>query len=597
MKKPCTGSTFVGALEAHRTVSDGPLFDEFRLDELFDGMIGAPESYSRVMNIIMDRQAAKIDVSKEMGGGNGWRGVQSFRTWEALIPAKQFKKIDTRMSQWDAVYQKEFGQKQRALQRQYDRQKTTIEKNFNGDDKKQRLKALERMIERESDKIKAEAKKEYQEMVGKPLSQDLANITKLVEKYGVETEVLDAKLKQLGMTREDMYFTNEYMKWLQGGGPYFPQSKSAGVADGLLGLMGNLVKNKVRFNPKISAYNFTEVMQKAPTLGAKNTLNGTLTAFKAASDAGTTIFGRLPELENKGIYGNDFNPMRVEGKYDPVALSQNMLDNIGYYVGKEAGDYQKGLKEIAYRPKPWNDAAVFSSDGAAKSLLGWMTFQTRHMQQYGGWLKTAFAPGKTTPEQRVEALKALGAYSLMTGMLFGSNAAVPAPLWMLYDKYIKANTGESGKEAWSNFSEEHFGDLGVLADRGLVNITTGGKMDISDYTRPLGGVAFGITMDMANGLMDIGPEVGKVLKNLADDKPEVAASVIVTTLAQLSQLHTKGLADPIVRASEAATKFIIEGHDFEDIADHYPDFLLKRLFGEKSVQETEDSELEMDLAL
>lgn len=583
MAKDCSNASFVGAIEAHRTIHDGPLFDELRLDDVI-GNNEMSGSYARVINKIMDRQAKRVDASKTLGGQESPKRVlNSFKTWESLVPKKYFKQIDKRMTQWDNLYQSKFGKQSRMIQKSFDKKKASLKKQYKGDELKSKMKSLEGLIEQQSDTIRAAAKKEYRRIVGKPLSQDLKNLNKVIEKYGVEGELLDAKLKQLGLTREDTYFTNEYMKWLQGGGPYFDRPSSKGVGEGINGWLSNLAKNKVRFNPKIAAYNFTEVLQKAPTLGYKNTMTGMTKAFKAASDAGTSIFGRLPELENKGIYGNDFNPMRVEGKYDPVALSQNMLDNIGYYVGKEAGDYQLGLKEIAYRPKPWNDAAIFSG-GDKKNLLGWMTFQTRHMQQYGGWARDMFGFNRTA-EQRGEAFQKLATYSLMTGLLFGDDAAVPAPLWALMDEYVKKSTDgdETAASRWREFSEDNLGEVGVLMDRGLINIATGGKVDMGNYARPLGGVAFGITMDMFNTLIDVKSKAGKFLKAMYDENPAAAAGVAATTILQYSQLHTKGAADPIVRASDAVTKFYLDGHDWEDMAEEMPKAFIQKFFGRDAV--------------
>lgn len=557
----CTVDGLYGAVQAHHAVDQGPLFNEKLIQ---DAGLESQTAFAKVMNKFADKQArAKVSIGKYNDTGTVRemvsKGVNLGRTPEALLPKKIYGKIDKKMGQWDAIYKRDFAPKLAKIEAKYDR----LEEQAGKDTAK--LKALEVKRQAELEPIRKEAGKAYRDSVGKQFKQAREQLQAVYDEHGGNPKRLQAQLKKMGMTQGDAYYTEQYLGYLENGGPYFEFRPASGnrSADWISERVSTITGKKVSFNLLTSALNVSEIATKGPaTFGFKHTANGILDAQKAARAEKVTVFDRIPSLEKKGIYSTDLSPLRPDGKHDPLTKTQNLLDNTAYFIGKRGGDIQKGLKEIAYRPKPWNDTFLYQ-DPRARTSIPFMAFQFRHFQQYGGWLKSV---AKGTGPERRQAARALAVYSLMNGLIFGDKAAIPAPVYLLL------------KAADPKF-DDHLKELtGDFATKGLVGSATG--IDLSRYNQPLGGVQVGIGTDMLQGIMDL-PEktLPKVGKQLREGRVDKAALLTVAAIVTMSQAHKGGANATVQKAVDAVTKAYIEDEDLDGAWK----ILKQKFFGKDSV--------------
>lgn len=554
----CTRSGLYGALQAHAAVDDGPIFNPKHINE---ASFEAQLSFSKVLNKLEERQAdaniSKLTEDNSIKGTVANR-INMGRTPEALIPKRIYGKIDKKMSQWDAFYKRSFLPKIQKAEAKYTKLAEGIQKS-KSPDKVDRLKVLEVKKQRELEPLRKEAAASYRELVGKQFKQANDQLQQVFNQYADNPKKLDAALKRMGMTRRDAYYTHQYFNWLENGGPFFEFNKGGGNKAGgdmTQELTGTVTGNKVSFDPKQVLWNTTEFIQKAPAIaGFKNTIGGVVDAHQAAKKAGLTIYDRLPELEKRGIYSNDYTPLRPEGKFDTTTRTQNALDNLAYYTGKRMGNVQKAMTGIAYRPKPWNDTFGFQ-DRRMKDQFGFMSFQFRHLQQYGGWWKdAAFGKGNA----RTDATKALAVYSLMTGILFGDRAAMPAPAYWLIksvypdiDKDLKEFQG-SVPLVGDILNTGVVGTAAKLATAGNLNV------DMTKYAQPGGGVAIGIGTDLAQGTWDAATRtVPKAFKEIQSGRADKAIAVAINGITQGSQLFKQGANAFIQKTVDGVTKAYLE---------------------------------------
>jgi hypothetical protein len=541
----CTQSGVYGATQAHVAVDDGPIFNAKNINE---ASFEAQLSFAKVLNKIESKQA-NVNIGKYTRPDHLKNILQNFRTPEALLPKQVYGKIDRKMTQWDAFSKRSFVPKLQRLEKKYE----ALANKLKDPDQ---LKALEVKKQREMDPIRKEAEKSYKDLLGAQFGQAREHLQDVFNAHGDNPKRLDAELKKMGMTRQDAYYANNYLHWLENGGPFFdfnPGSGNKAGGEAVQGITSNITGKKISFDPKQVLYNTSEFVQKAPAVaGFKNTLGGIIDAHTAANKAGLTIFDKLPELDRKGIYADDYTGLRPHGKYDTTARSQNMLDNLSYFTGKRMGNTQKAMAGIAYRPKPWNDTFGMQNP-LFKGSFGFMSFQFRHMQQYGGWIKDAAI--KRSPE----AAKALAVYSVMTGVIFGDRAAVPAPLY----EAIKIGYPDIDKDI-----KEFQGQLPVVGDilnTGVAGATgkalTGGALDVdmTKYARPFGGVAIGIGQDLVTGATDAATRtVPKTVSEVRKGDLVKAAAVAINGITQASQLHKNGANALIQKTVDGVTKAYLE---------------------------------------
>jgi hypothetical protein len=222
------------------------------------------------------------------------------------------------------------------------------------------------------------------------------------------------------------------------------------------------------------------------------------------------------------------------------------------------GNVPKAMKEIAYRPKPWNDTFAMQ-DPRAKSLLNFMSFQFRHMQQYGGWVRD-ITPGlnREVPKtRRLESAKKLAIYSVATGVIFGNKAMIPAPAYLLMkgvdpelDQHIKSINAYTGP-------------VHELFDTGVIGVLSGGHIDLSKYAQPYGGIAVGVGGDMVNTVKDTsGHIIPKAIKQTREGRPDKAVAVAIDGITQLTQLLSHGAPAGLQKTISGVTKAYIDDEDF-----------------------------------
>lgn len=553
---------------AHQVVDQGPLFNPNRMGK---SSLEAQISFAQMLNKIDTAQVqAKVNIGKYAEGGRlqqagtqAERSANLARTPEALLPSKVYSKIDKKMDQWAAVYRRQYAPKLKAIAAKFDKQS----KGLKGD----ALTALEAKKNNALAPLQAEAKKAYRNEIGKQMGAAREQIQELYNTHAATPKKLDAELKRIGLTRRDAYYTTHYLKYLENGGPYFSLNPGSGskIAGDLSEGINNLVHNKSSWNIRTTAYHLFGIAQRAPAaFGFKHTMNGMLDAAAAAKKAGVNLLEQIPALEKQGVYDTDLGPLIPTNHFDPLHAAQTLSDNLGYFIGKRAGDSAKGLKEIAYRPKPWNDTSVFH-DPAGKDYLKFMSFQFRHMQQYGGWVKTALRqPGSMTS---IKAAKSLVVYSLMSGLIYGDKAAIPAPIYLI------------AKIADPNFDDDFHGlagkvpIIGDFANKGIVGSTTG--IDLSTEAMPLGGVQVGLGGKMYQTAVTMGPKVPQAMKEMAHGHPARSAALAVDALVTFSQLFKGGANASIQKAVDAATEAYVHDADFPG----YFKALKQAFFGKEAV--------------
>ena len=575
----CTLEGLYGAIQAHHQIDQGPLFNK---SNLMEAGLEAQISFAKVMNKYASKQIKgginisefNQDKSNLVSEAKGVlkRGADLGRTAEALVPKKVYQKIDKKMDQFATVYRKEFLPKFQKVEAKYSKLMEQAKRD------KAKLKALEVKQQQEMAPIRKQAEKYYRDNLAKQFKLGKDQIQAAFDKNAGNPKKLEAKLKSMGLKQTDAYYTYKYLAPLENGGPFFNFSKSNNASlDWINERLSTITGKKTQFNPMTALYNASELAQKAPAVfGVKHTINGIKDALAAAKSAKVTIFDRIPQLEKEGVYSSDFSPLRPEGKYDPVFKTQNMLDNTAYFIGKRAGDIQKGLKEIAYRPKPWNDTFIYN-DPTNKNLLNWMSFQFRHMQQYGGWVRDIY---NNEGGRRGQSAKALATYALMSGVIFGDKAAIPAPLYYL----------AKGADPELDQQLEQFGPF----KKGLVGAVTGGNVDLGKYAQPLGGVTIGLGADAVTNVQEAFTNTyPKAAKQVSEGRPDKAAVLAINLLTKFSQLFKNGANAPTQKAIDGVTKAYLDDEDFEG---YFRD-IGQKVFGKDAVPKKQKDGLDLNLDL
>ena len=557
MAHNCTLKGLYGTLQANNAVDQGPLFNSKPIES---SSLQAQAAYAKRMNAIADKQ---VSIRKTNAAGDNASDsvkrqaaelVNLGRTPEALLPKPIYAKIDKKMTQWDASFKKNYGARIRNVNEKYDRQLATAKT-------KEEKQAIEGKRDKDIAPIRKEAQKAYTESVAKQFTTARKQIQDAYNQHVDNPVKLKAQLKKMGMSQSDAYYTTEYLSYLENGGPYFTLNPGSGnkSIEALSNTISNVTANKVSYNPMTALYNVAELASKAPSsFGFSQSLKGIARAASTAKAEGVSIFDEIPSLVKKGVYSNDQSALRPQGKFDPVTKSQNLLDNASYFIG---GD--KGLKEIAYRPKPWNDTFVYQSQGS-RDLLTFMSFQFRHMQQYGGWWKNAITGTGAT---RTDAIKSLATYSLINGLIFGDKAAIPAPVYAL----VKAFDPELDKQ----LKAEGIPVAGTVIDKGLIGSVTG--LELGKYAQPFGGVSIGVGSDIVNTIKDTIPKaLPRAAKQAQEGRVDKSALIMLSALASVSQLHKNGANAATQKAIDAVTKAYVEDDDYLQTA-------LKKFFGRDAV--------------
>lgn len=561
MAHNCNIPMLYGSIQAKTAIDDGPIFNKSNiLNSSLQAQIGFAKTISK--EHVEIGKVEKAGVSRAVGIG---------RTWDAVVPKKVSAKVDKKMRQWTTQYQRTYGKQAQAVNAKYNRLMD-----------KAKTKAQREKLDAARDKeiaiIQKKAKADYRQSLSGQFKAAREQLQTVYDNHADSPKQLEAKLKAMGIARKDAYFTNEYLKFLENGGPFFDLNPGSGssVWDVPQAGISNVQRNKVRYNSKTAIFNVFEIMQKAPsTFGLKATMQGIGNAAGAAKKQGVTIFDRIPSLEKAGVYDHDLTPVRAQGKNDPVTRSQNMLDNLAYYIGEAGGDTKRGLKEIAYRPEPWKDTVVYA-DPRAKDNLAWMSFQFRHIQQYGGWIKDALHKDSSMGT-RLSAAKSLATYSAITGLIYGTRAAIPAPVY-----YIWKAADPDLDEKLEKYSIHKGGAFGAATQAvgKAVGLKTDTTVDLSKYTQPLGGIQIGLAQDATNTAKDTVLNTGpKAIKAIREGKPDKAAAMATKAIAGFSQIWGKGLPADAQKILSGIADAYINDEDFEG----YFENALQKQFGKEAV--------------
>ena len=566
----------LGKVEAVKAVEQGPLFNTKKLMDLPEESIAyAAKTYTKQM----ERSLSAIDAAE--------RVVNTLRTPEAVLPKTIFNRIDRKMDQFQKFYERAYGDKMRRLKDGAEKQIETAKKIGNKDLREARIRAIEDKLDRDLFPLRKQAEKLYKDNISKQFKANKQELQHLFRRFG-GTARLDKELSRRGIKNKvQASILHSYLDYLENGGPFFQFRHTGEVGAWARAIVSNVTGNKVKWNLKTAFVNGMEVVQKAPaTFGFKNTLLGIADTLNSAKKAGLSIFDQLPELKRKGAYDYDPSVLRVVSQADPLAKSQNMLDNFAYFIGNRGGDWRKGMKEIAFRPKPWNDTIAFQ-DVTSRSFFDFMSFQLRQMQQYGGWWRDIF-----TGKNVAASSKALFTYTLMTGLIYGDKAAIPAPLWQMTKGYFATDdlTEEDLDDVWDQLHDA-LGPAGDLVKKGVIGTVTGGQVDLGEYAQPFGGITLGVGTEMVNQLGNIGPASKKMIDTLGEGRPDKAALIAFNKLVQLSQLFKFGANASIQKSVDSITKSYVEDENFQKV-------FQEKLIGKDTLpKEPKNNSLDLDMDL
>lgn len=220
------------------------------------------------------------------------------------------------------------------------------------------------------------------------------------------------------------YAADRYKSFYMKGGELYGRDQGNAV----IGAGSSLVKNTLQNSPTVITGNVFEGAIKLPTFYPTTLLPA---IGKALQESGGNIFGKIPELEAKGVYGSSlgledatlgsrFGGILKEGL---IGITDNPLKNIAYFAGELAdGDGLKAVQKIAFVPRFGDTPMVYYHSGSrlAVQFLGY-TINTYKM--YAQMYKDLFNPA-TAPT----AARQLITYHAMAGLIGGAGAALPQPI-------------------------------------------------------------------------------------------------------------------------------------------------------------------------
>jgi hypothetical protein len=569
MAHKCNIENLYGAIQARAAIDDGPIFKNGNINS------APPDAMYAYASILNKKTKAAVDIGKTVRAlaegkqklveSNVGRLVNSGRTWEAIVPEKVFAKADKMMTRYDKTYKTKYLPQLKRVQEKFKPQFEAAK----GD--KAKLNQLEIKMTQALKPIRDEAKAHYKDTILPRIKEAREQLQSAFNAADGNDKKLDARLKAIGLNRNEAYFTNQYLAHLENGASWFDLSPQGGAdLPWLKNVVSATTKNKVRYNLMTSFWNLAEFAQKAPAVYEMNHITGGIKdALSAAKKEGVSIWEKLPSLEKKGVYDTDYDLLRSNGRFDPLNATQNWLDNLAYHVGANAGDATKGMKEIAYKPKPWNDTALFA-DKSAKSYLQFASFQLRHFQQYGGWVRDVVS-SDVPKAQRIQSLKALGAYSATTALLFGPKAAVPAPLFYL------------GNLADKDLDKQ-LHDLGKIVglDKGLVGVASSGKVDLGTYAQPLGGIPIGVGVGAVGAAKDTATSsIPRAKTQLEKGRPDKATALLLDAAVRTSQIFENGAPAALQKVVSGITKAYVK----DATPAEYGDEIGKQILGREAISD------------
>lgn len=289
--------------------------------------------------------------------------------------------------------------------------------------------------------------------------------------------VEDMRLEADNLPLSKKYFADDWLDYYEKGGEFYhsKQPKS------LIGhLAQNAIRNLVQWNPTITMLNAFEFLPKAiPQYGVKNTIEG-MRLFMDAT--GGKFWQRIPELDSLGVYGTHTSEHNFS-RLDLLQLTENPLRGLSYFTGEAArpGGGFEALQRIAFVYQPGHVPKILWNTESAQTIA-LMRYSLEATKLYSQWL-TNVVEGVRTGNTQLAAngATALAAFSLIQAIQTGIPSTIPEPIWNILPQETRDDIEQFDRESPFN----------------LMTKVTG--LDVSEKTRPLPNLGFGIGFQLVEG--------------------------------------------------------------------------------------------------
>ncbi len=246
-------------------------------------------------------------------------------------------------------------------------------------------------------------------------------------------------LKVDHLTDAQYDYFQRYRKHYEHGGELYSANPQTALSKGFSNLTGNIIKS----SPNVILGNVMEGVVKLPTLYPKTALEGLADAFQYG-------LKRVPEIENRGGYG--FNYQGQEDSWAGlIGLTDVPLKNALYFAAKRAGeDGLQGIQKGAFTPR-LGDLPSLYYDGFGRASVSLLGYTIGTYKMYSSLFQEA-KKGNLLP---------LVTYHVMAGLVGGGVAAgLPKPI----EELVKAVAPDS-----EEFFENNKGPMAKLVQPGGID--------------------------------------------------------------------------------------------------------------------------------
>lgn len=263
------------------------------------------------------------------------------------------------------------------------------------------------------------------------------------------------------------------------------------------------------------------------------------------------------ELKSQGI-GERSHFEEVKGKkdFDVFQLPERYNQGIAYYIGKaealrnnpnlsEDQAQKAGLKfneKVNFIPRPGNVPRAYWNENT-KNALTLLSYSIQYNKMYWGSVKNLITGN-------VEAKKKAAGYllksTLITSLMFGANAAIPAPIWALLGNDDDENN-ILNKKFWVKLSQ-------FSLFQGLLGIDLSGQLKAGDI-RNFTPVTFGSIQQAYDTFEQLFTKIKKDIEE--DDLEDISSPKTLTKFANLAQkgLIVGAMMNPQIAKIIGVTKF------------------------------------------
>jgi hypothetical protein len=370
----------------------------------------------------------------------------------------------------------------------------------------------------------AKGKKAYDETV-KPLVQDLQKtlhdtVWKHERQTGMINEnVLRANLAKdlkdsLGMkTPEEAYYTNQYLKFMEEGGPFYnKQLEPKSVAGDILTKgINNFSRNMASFNVKWAMGNVNELYRSFAHYNPIDIIGGFTDMMKAS---GGKVWGEIPELQSQGVYGVNIGGVEAKrsmlGKFDPFMLTINTQKNLGWHISKRAGENgYEGVKKVALDYMPWDSPMIYQQNslGHALGMTRFVVGDTmQYLKMHGGLIK-ALKDGDL--KQAGKHANSLAGYYIGKAVFTGVLSTLPP--------FVTALMDDETKEGIKEFETAWYGGNMIKKFTSMIPSVPEGGLDFTEFSQPLGYFGLGGRLaSVGSAVQGIGSNTTKATEALQE---------------------------------------------------------------------------------